>query len=191
MAALPKRNWTVDEYLAFERDSDEKHEFVDGQVYAMTGASRNHVVVTVNTSSSLHAQLRKQPCIVYGSDLRVRIGIRDYVYPDVSIVCGEPHIETHILDTLLNPTVIIEVLSPSTEKYDRAEKFQQYRSLPSLQEYVLISQKTYHAERYTRQADGTWNLLDVDGVEASFELKSIGCTLALADVYEKVAFEEV
>lgn len=105
------------------------------------------------------------------------------------MICGEQQIETHILETMLNPTVIIEILPLAPKPYDLSEKFWKYRILPSLQEYVLISQKTYHVERCTRQADGTWNLVDVDGHGASFELKSIGCTVALADVYEKVTLE--
>src|SRR5215207_6056674 len=104
MSALPKHRWTVDEYLVFERDSDEKHEFVDGQVYAMTGASRNHNRIQRNTLTTLTNQLRNQPCEPFPSDFRIKVGNRDYTYPDVSVVCGEQQIETHILDTLLNPT---------------------------------------------------------------------------------------
>lgn len=123
--------------------------------------------------------------MVYQTEMKVRINRNVYTYPDIAVVCGERQFEDDAHTMLMNPTVIIEVSSPSTEKYDRTEKLQHYRTLPSLQEYVLISQKTHHAERYTRQQDGTWVLTDFDGLDAVFDLRSIGCTLALADVYYK------
>jgi Uma2 family endonuclease len=122
--------------------------------------------------------------------MRVRIGeIGSYVYPDIVVVCGTPELEDAELDTLLNPTVIVEVLSPSTEMVDRGTKFQRYRSIPSLREYVLVSQDAYHIEHYVRQDDDQWLFSDAVGEAASLELPSIDCTLALADVYAKVTFE--
>lgn len=187
--ALPKQVWTETEYLAMERASDVRHEFHQGEIFAMVGASPNHVLTTTNTSSSLNLQLRKTPCRVYQSDLRVKIGITGlYTYPDITVVCGEPFFSDDTPDNLLNPTLIIEVLSPSTEQYDRGKKFQHYRSLESLQEYVLISQDAPHVERFLRQADSEWLFKDRAGLDAVLALSSIECTLALADVYEKITF---
>ncbi len=190
MSALEKQKWTVEQYLEMERASEEKHEFLDGEIYLMSGASRNHNLVVGNTLAALHAQLRKRPCLVFPSDMRVRVvDSSDYTYPDLSVVCDPPQIEDIQGETLLNPTLIIEVLSPSTESYDRGKKFQQYRTLESLQEYGLIAQDQPRIERYVRQPNHEWLLSDAIGLESSLELPSIQCTLALADVYEKVDFE--
>lgn len=189
MSAGSQQTMSVEDYLAFERASEEKHEYLNGEIFLMSGASPNHNLVFGNTYASLHAQLRQRPCIVFPSDQRVRV--RDtglYTYPDISAICGEPQFDN---DTLLNPTLIVEVLSPSTESYDRGRKFQHYRALESLQEYVLIAQDdSTHIERYLRQPNNEWLLADATGLDASITLSSIGCTLALADVYEKVTFED-
>ena len=191
MAALPKVKLTAAEYLAMERASEEKHEFLDGEIYLMSGASRNHNLILVNVLASLHAQLRKRPCVVYPSDMRVKVNDSGlYTYPDISVVCDPPQFDEADQDTLLNPTLIIEVLSPSTESYDRGKKFQHYRTLESLQEYVLIAQDSPRIERYLRQPNHEWLLADASGLESTLELASIQCTLVLADVYEKVSFEE-
>ncbi|MBI1258949.1 MAG: Uma2 family endonuclease [Chloroflexi bacterium] len=190
MVASQKQKWTVEEYLAMERASEEKHEFLDGEIYLMSGASENHNLIVGVTVGIFYNQLRKRPCSFYPSDMRVKVkdtGL--YTYPDITIVCGTPEIESMDQDTLLNPTVIIEVLSPSTESYDRGKKFQHYRELDSLQEYILIAQDQARIERYLRQPSGEWLLTDAVGLEAVIELPSIECTLALADVYEKVSFE--
>lgn len=181
---------TEAEYLAFERASDIRHEYLDGHVYAMTGASRAHNLISTYTAASLINQLRGRPCEVYASDMRVRVSATGlYTYPDVTVVCGNPQFADSALDTLLNPVLVIEVLSPSTESYDRGKKFQHYRQLESLREYVLISQDSPRIERFLRQDDGTWLLTDAAGLDASLELASVACTLALAEVYEKVTFE--
>jgi len=190
MVAIRGQVWTEAAYLAFERSSEERHEYLDGHIYLMSGASANHNLVVGNAYAALHAQLRKRPCVIYPSDMRVKVrpsGL--YTYPDISVVCGTPQFADDEHDTLLNPTLLIEVLSPSTESYDRGKKFQNYRMLDSLQEYVLIAQDSTRIERYTRQADDEWLLKDVSQVEAVLELPSIQCSLALADVYEKVTFE--
>jgi Uma2 family endonuclease len=188
MVAIQKQRWTRESYLAFDRASDEKHEFIDGNVCAMTGASENHNLINVNITIALGIQFRGRPCKLYANDMRVRLPSRNYVYPDIAVVCGEAQLEDEHLDTLLNPTVIIEVLSPSTESYDRGKKFEHYRALESLQEYLLVSQEQAHIERYIRQEDG-WLLTEAKGMEASIELSSIGCALTLADVYDKVTFD--
>jgi Uma2 family endonuclease len=190
MSALPEAHWTVESYLAFERQSEIKHEFLNGEIYDLTGASPNHVFITGNTFASLHTQLRKQPCRIYSNDMRVRVSAGHYTYPDIIVVCGEPQSDKDNGDNLLNPTLIIEVLSPSTEGYDRGDKFGSYRGLESLQEYVLIAQDKYQIEHYVRQSEGGWLFSDASKPEDVVVLPSINCTLLLSDVYEKVTFEE-
>jgi Uma2 family endonuclease len=190
MSAAPQQVWTPESYLAFERESETKHEYLAGEIFAMTGASENHNLVTANTLASLHAQLRRTPCRIYPSDMRLKVpAVGLYTYPDVTVVCGEPQFdEDEVPDTLLNPTVLIEVLSPSTESYDRGKKFQHYRTLESLQEYLLISQESARIEHYVRQGE-QWLFSDAYRLEDVVKLPSIDCSLALADVYEKVTFE--
>jgi Uma2 family endonuclease len=193
MPALPQAlsRMTEAEYLEFERASEWKHEFIDGEVLAMTGASRAHNLICTTTSFLLYSQLRGRSCEIYSTDMRVKVEATGlYTYPDISVVCGDPQFADDEFDTLLNPTVLIEVLSPSTERYDRGRKFQHYRELPSLREYVLIAQDSPRIERYLRQKDGVWQFTDAKEPEASLELTSIGCTLALAEVYEQVDFTE-
>ena len=188
MVANAQKKWTVEEYLAFERSSEEKHEYYAGEIFAMSGASREHNLIVTNTVVSLGGQLSNKPCEVYPSDMRVKINSIKYTYPDVTVVCGEPRFANGEFDTLLNPTVIVEVLSDSTENYDRGKKFEHYRTLDSLQEYVLIAQDEIHTEHYIR-ANNKWVLTEAKSIEASVELSSINCTLSLADVYRKVTFE--
>jgi len=192
MSALPQESvyMTETEYLAFERASEMRHEYSNGRVFAMTGASRAHNLISSYTTTALVNALGDRPCEVYAADMRVRVqAMCLYTYPDIAVVCGEPHFADNKFDTLLNPTVIIEVLSPTTERYERGKKFQDYRRLPSLQEYVLISQESPCVERFLRQPNNEWVLTDAEGLEASVELSSIDCVLALADVYRKVSFD--
>jgi Uma2 family endonuclease len=191
MSAQPKHKWTVEEYLAFERDSEIRHEFLDGEIFAMTGASENHILITANTLATLHTQLRKRPCKVYATDMRVQVSKTGlYTYPDVVVACETPQFTDETPPSLINPTVVIEVLSPTTENYDRGKKFQHYRKLASLQEYVLVAQDSPNIEHYVRQSDGKWTLFsDASELDETINLPSIGCILALADVYEKVSFE--
>lgn len=180
---------TADEYLRFERQSEIKHEYDNGEIFAMSGASTNHNVIMMSVGSNLYVQLRERPRIVYPSDMRVKTRSKiHYTYPDVSVVCEKPQFEDNTFDTLLNPTVIIEVLSPSTENYDRGKKFQSYRTIPSLQEYLLIAQDRFHIEHFVREGE-RWIFTDASTLDAVLTLGSIGCTLALRDVYEKVTFE--
>jgi len=186
MVALPKQKMTPQAYLVAERLADIKHEYFNGDVYAMAGASRSHTLISGNVSAALHAQLRQKTCAVYQSDMRVKVSVSGlYTYPDVIVTCGVEQFEDARNDTLLNPVVIIEVLSPSTESYDRGQKFQFYRGLPSLVDYLLISQDSARIEHFTRQADG-WLLTDADGLESELRLGSVDCVLKLADVYEKI-----
>lgn len=190
MSTARREKWTAQDYLAFERTSEQKHEFLDGEVYLMAGASANHNLIVGNIYASLHTQLRQRPCVVYPSDMRLKVNATGlYTYPDISVVCDPPRFEDDQRDTLLNPTVIVEVLSPSTENYDRGKKFQHYRTLGSLQEYVLASQDSYRIEHYLRQQDDQWLFSDVSQPDETLALPSIQCTLLLSDVYEKVNFE--
>jgi Uma2 family endonuclease len=190
MSAILKKRWTAKEYLAFERASDEKHEFIGSDVYLMTGASREHNLIVFNLATVLGNQLRGRACESYANDMRVKVKGQDYAYPDLAVVSDPPEFEDAYVDTLLSPTLLIEVLSPPTEQYDRGKKFESYRALNSLQEYVLIAQDCPHIERYVRQNQGTWMFSEVNGLNASLELVSIGCTLVLADIYEKVVFDQ-
>jgi Uma2 family endonuclease len=185
-AVRDQKTYTAAEYLELERASPFKSEFHEGHIYAMTGASREHNLISVNISRELSLQLRGRPCEVYAHDMRVKAAVADkYHYPDVVAVCGPPQLEDERGDTLLNPTVLIEVLSESTEAYDRGEKFAGYRKIESLREYLLVSQDRPRIERYARQ-DGAWLLTEAEGLESSIAVESIGCTLALREVYEKV-----
>ena len=178
------------EYLRLERQAEYKSEYLNGEIFAMSGASRKHNLLTTNISTSLNQQLRGRPCEVYASDMRVKVTATGlYTYPDVVVVCGEPQLEDDYLDTLLNPPVLVEVLSKSTERYDRIAKSSYYRTLDSLAEHLLVAQDEIRLEQYVRQPDGQWLLYDYRSPDDVAELKSIGCTLALRDVYDKVRFD--
>ena len=189
MSTAPKQTWTEAKYLAFERSSEEKHEFLNGEIFAMAGAKENHNLIVANIIASLHSQVRNRPCRVYPSDMRVKsTHTGSYTYPDIVVVCDTPQFEDDERDTLLNPTVIIEVLSPSTESYDRGKKFRLYRTIEALQEYILITQDSVLIEQYVRQSKN-WLLTYADSLDAVMKLPSIDCTLILSDVYEKVTFD--
>jgi Uma2 family endonuclease len=193
MSTQPKTCLTPDEYLAVERRNEYKSEYVDGEIVAMTGATRRHNLIAVNITAEMHRQLRGRPCETYAGDMRVRIRskrVYAYTYPDVVVVCGEPRFEDDYLDTLLNPLVLIEVLSESTERYDRGKKFGFYRTIESLAEYVLVAQDEHRVEQYTKQPDGRWLLSDHRSPEDVVELTSVRCSLALREVYEKVTLPE-
>jgi Uma2 family endonuclease len=179
---------TPAEYLAFERASAEKHEYADGEIFAMAGCSREHSLITGNVYGELRSALLDRPCELHTSDMRVQIAARGrYLYPDASVVCGEPIFEDSEIDTLVNPKLIVEVLSDSTEAYDRGDKFEQYRSLPSFTDYLLISQKAKRVEHFQRQPDGNgrW-LLTIAGRGAAITIASIGVTLEIERLYLKV-----
>lgn len=190
MVAQRKPIWTEESYLAFERASEIRHEYVHGEVYAMAGASVKHNMITQNIAGSLHSQLRGKPCSAMSSDMRVKTPTRMYSYPDVVVVCGQPILDdTQHVDTLLDPTLIVEVLSPSTEAFDRGKKFTHYQSMASLQEYLLIAQDEPRIDHFRRQADGKWLLESYTQLTDHSPLTSIDCTLSLADVYDKVTFD--
>lgn len=188
MSALPKQRVTEAEYLAIENASEARHEYRNGEIVEMPSGNPEHSLILGSSIATLHTQLRKRPCHLFSIGMRLRVSAAKlYTYADISVVCGQPEYTQDDPPSLLNPTVIIEVLSPWTEAYDRGAKFQHYRALDSLQEYVLIAQDSARIECFTRQAEGnTWVFMDAVGLEASIDLTSIGCTLALADMYEKV-----
>jgi Uma2 family endonuclease len=191
MPSQPQRKITEAEYLAIERRSEVKHELVDGTMVTMAGASPTHVLIVTNLVVALGNQLKDRECTVYASDLRVKIQKSGrFTYPDVSVVCGRIELGTEQQDVLLNPRVLIEVLSESTKDYDRGEKFEQYRSIPSFTEYLLVTQDRHHVEHHVRQRDGRWLLEETDSVADSLVLESIECRLALAEIYAKVRFPE-
>lgn len=187
MAMQPKPRITPEEYLALERKAETKGEFFNGEIFAMSGASPAHVLIVTNVVSELRGQLRARNCTVYSTDLRVKVSTSGlYTYPDVVVVCGVPRFEDERADTLVNPKVIVEVLSKSTQDYDRGTKFEQYRTIESFTEYVLIGQDKPHVEHSVRQPDGRWMLEETNRLADQIELTSIGAHLALTDVYEKV-----
>lgn len=192
MAIDPEPQMTPEAYLAFERAQlDAKHEFLDGDIIAMAGASRQHNRIVANLVASLVTQLRGRPCDVYPSDMRVKVPATGlYTYPDVIAMCHDPQFEDEAMDTLLNPSVIIEVLSPATEAYDRGIKFAHYRSIDAMQLYLLIAQDKPQIEIFRRQGHADWLLSVVEGLEARVSLDAIGCELALAEVYERVIEED-
>jgi len=191
MSAVPKIYLTPAEYLAFERQSEIKHEYFRGELFAMAGASRQHVLIAVNVTILLGNQLKRRGCDVFNSDMRVQVSPTGlYTYPDLVVVCGRPRFEDRELDTLLNPTVVVEILSKSTEAYDRGEKFAQYRTLETLTDYLLISQDRALVERFTRQESGLWLFSDSIGLDAVMPIESIQCQLPLAEVYDRVEFDE-
>jgi Uma2 family endonuclease len=192
MPSQPQPRFTPAEYLALERKALYKSEYLDGEIFAMSGASREHNLICVNISSAFHAQLSQRPCEVYVGDMRVKVSPTGlYTYPDVVVACEEPQFEDAEVDTLLNPTVIVEVLSPSTEDYDQGKKFEHYRTLTSLQEYLLVAQDTLHLVHYVHQQDHTWVLSETRRLDDTLYLPSISCRLSLAEVYAKVSFAEV
>lgn len=187
MATAPIARLSVEEYLALERQSAERHELRGGEIFAMTGASRRHHLVAGNVFAALHAQLVGRGCEVYTHDMRVRVSAADlFTYPDVVVACGGPQFTDAETDTLVNPTLIVEVLSPTTESYDRGNKFAHYRTLPSLAEYLLLAQDRVHAEHFLRQGDVSWLLTETSDLAAVLDLPSIRCTLALSAVYDRV-----
>jgi Uma2 family endonuclease len=185
---MSKTFLTPEQYLEIERKAEFKSEYFNGEMFAMNEPRPHHLVkgahslIKTNAGGQLYQQLRARPCRVYSGDQRVLD-----IYPDIVVVCGEPQYQDGELDTLLNPAVIVEVLSPSTEAYDRGCKFAHYRTIESLKAYLMVSSELIGAELYTRQPDNRWQLTaEAAKLEDTLEIESIGCHLKLADIYEKV-----
>ncbi len=191
MSTHPQKRIPPEEYLALERKSSLKSEYFNGEVFAMGGASPSHALIVTNIVSELRGQLKKRPCVVYSTDLRVKVAPTGlYTYPDVVVVCGKALFDDDQKDTLLNPALIVEVLSESTKDYDRGGKFEHYRTVESFKEYVLVAQDKHHVEHFVRQPDRRWLLSETNRIEDTLDLTSIGCRLALAEVYDKVEMAE-
>lgn len=197
---LPKTQpmYTIDDYLTLERRSEERHEYLDGQIFAMAGESGEHGIISVNLVIALGSQLKGTPCQARTKDTKIRSGPAPvarrntsglFSYPDLVVVCGEPEYHDAHTDVLLNPKVIMEVLSESTEAFDRGEKFTRYQLWnPTFTEYLLVSQDQPQIEHFSRQADGSWSYQRHAGLETSIHIPSIHCTLKLADVYDRITF---
>jgi len=193
MSTLPKPRLTPDEYLDIEEAADFKSEYHAGEMFAMAGAGVNHNIIAMHIGSALDRQLRGRDCLVTGSDMRVYSPATElFTYADVSVTCGELQLfqKGRRTATLLNPTLIVEVLSPSTEAFDRGLKFEHYKSIDSVSEYLLVSSDRISATLYRRQSNGTWLLMIATTLDSSIELESCGCRLALSEMYEKVSFPE-
>lgn len=191
MLAEALKRLTPDEYLKLEETSEIKHEYYDGEIFALSGGSSNHSRIAINVQSALNIAFRKKNCSVFNSDLRVFIESNGlYTYPDVSALCGEIKFAEGRNDTIINPALIIEVLSDSTKDYDRGQKFELYRALPSLQEYVLIHQDQIYIEQYVKQSSGQWLLTDIKEEQEKLVLESVEETLNIDEIYEKVQWEK-
>jgi|SRR5216684_1501575 len=177
---------TEEEYLTLDRAAEFRHEFLDGEMFARSGGSMAHSRLQTNIITAVYTPLRDHGCEAFASDCRVRVSSRMYVYPDVSVVCGQPLLADDHKDILLNPFAIFEVLSPTTGKYDRGVKFQHYRTIESLKEYILVDQDQVRIEQYTRQDGNIWTLRDHQGMEEELTMDSIGVSLQLRRIYDRV-----
>lgn len=187
MSSQTTPTFSPQEYLAIERAAQQKHEYFNGEIFALAGASERHNLIVLNLAAAIHGQLKGTACKVYSSDMRLKVNATGlYTYPDVVALCEEARFDDEQRDTLINPGLIMEVLSTSAESYDRGEKFAHYRRIESLQEYLLISQDKYRIEQYVRQPDNQWLMSEVSKLEERIKLPSIKCTLLLSDVYDRV-----
>ena len=180
---------TPDEYLAAERLSEYRSEYLDGGVYPMTGGSTNHIRIVANLTHQLLNQLHERDCDVFPTEMKVRLQeSRKFFYPDVVVVCGELRYHDDRKDIIVNPDLVVEVLSPSTEAFDRGKKFEAYQTIDSLKEYLLVAQDKPRVEQYVRNGDGKWTFAATEGLESSLALPSIESTLNLSAVYKRVEF---
>ena len=191
MSTAPsKRRFTVSEYLTFEQDSQTKHEFYQGEILAMAGATIAHNIISGNVLAHLHSQLRGKDCRPFGSDQRIKVeSAALFTYADISVICGQVEQAKDDPLSATNPRVIIEVLSDSTEAKDRRRKLKLYLTLESLREYILIAQDEPRIDKLIRNSDGTWTMSIVEGLSERLELESIRCRLAMSEVYDGITFE--
>lgn len=188
MASHSVTKLTEEQYLALDRAAEFKSEYFDGEMFAMSGGSMQHARLHMNLATELSIALRGRDCEPFGSDFRVRVSSRMYTYPDISVVYGKPLLADNSQDALLNPVVIVEVLSPSTETYDRGLKLQAYRTITSLQDYILVNQNEIRIEQYTRQENNLWILRDHQSLDEELNIASIGVSLSLGRIYDRVEF---
>lgn len=192
MSAEPKIYYTLEEYLALERESDVRYEFWNGEIYAMSGGTLAHEQVMSNLFELLHLKLRGKSCRVFSNNMQIKVpAALPYRYADGSIVCGNAEVERfNGNDLLLNPLLIYEVLSPSTEAIDRGDKFTYYKSIPSFREYLLIAQHRPHVTQYVRQADDSWSYAEINGLEGGIYLSTVDLAVDLNEIYLDVKFAE-
>ncbi len=188
MASSPITKVTAEEYLALDRAAEFRSEFLDGEIVAMSGGSMRHARLGANMLGQLYVALQGSECEAFTSDFRVRASSQIYVYPDVVVVCGNPELADERQDILLNPRVIVEVLSPSTEHHDRGVKFQNYRTIESLRDYILVAQDRISIEQYTRGLPPTWTLREYQTASETLLIESIGVSLPLAAIYNRIEF---
>lgn len=188
--ATAEKFYTEEEYLAFEREALDKHELIDGEIVAMAGASRRHNLVSTNTTIALGIQLKGKKCEIYANDMRVRMRKGRYSYPDVVVVCGEPNFADDEFDVLLNPVVVVEVLSKSTRFRDKTEKLETFQKMESIQEVMLIEQDFLHIEHYIKQTPMQWILRIYEDLNDVITLESINCQLAVNEIYAQIEFEK-
>ena len=188
--ASPAQRLSESEYLAIERAADVKSEFYDGEMFAMSGGTRWHSLISANAGGELRQALKGSGCVVFESNMRLKVEATGlYTYPDVTVACEEQRFADNETDTLLNPTMIVEVISESTEKYDRGEKFRQYQQIASLKEYMLVSQHTPRVELFVREGGGTWRLLQAEGLHGTISSPTLGVTLEMQEIFANVKFE--
>jgi len=193
VAAHPKRKYTLDEYFELERSTNERFEYWNGEVFSMSGVSDQHDQIETNSVILIGNKLRGRPCRVFSSNMRIKVpSLPPYRYADVSALCGEPIFEKiGGVDTLTNPTLIVEVLSDSREGYDRGDKFTHYKSIPSLGEYLLIAQHRPHITHYAKNGDSSWSYREVNELSATLHLPSVDSVLELSEVYRDVTFPAI
>lgn len=192
MAANPERRYTLEEYLELDRTSEERLEFWDGEIFCMSGGSEHHYEIETNIVTFLKTSLRARGCRVYTGNVRVKVpSAPPYRYADVSALCDEAAVFEEIggADALVNPQLLVEVLSPSTENYDRVKKFTHYKSIPTLREYLLVEQQRPHVTRLYKQDDGTWIHTEINDLKSTLTLSSLGCELPLTEIYAGVSFD--
>jgi len=180
---------TPEQYLDIEREAERKSEYWQGEMFAMAGVGEPHNLLVLNIGVQIHPQLRSSACRTYANDMRVHISATGlHTYPDIVVVCGVPQFLDGCRDTLLNPTLIVEVLSPSTEAFDRGRKFENYQSIDSLKQYLLVASERVHADLFTRQPGGQWLLTAAGSIDDTVDLESVGCRITLRVSYERVEF---
>lgn len=191
MATSPERRYTLEEYFELERTSEERFEFRDGEIFCMSGVSEEHAEIETNLIVSLKSRLRTRTCRVFPANMRIKVpAAPPYRYADLSALCGEAQFEEiGGVDALLNPQLIVEVLSPSTEAYDRGDKFTHYKSIETFGEYLLVAQHRPHVTHLYKQSDGTWIYAEANDLEATLSLSSLGCDLPLTEIYRGVSFD--
>jgi Uma2 family endonuclease len=193
MSSQPTHKYTLEEYFALELASEERYEFWNGEVFSMSGASLAHNQIARNIGTKLDTELRARGCQSFPADLRVKVPTYPpYRYPDLTALCGQPEIERiGGLDMLVNPALIVEVLSPSTEAFDRGDKFTHYKSIASFSEYILVAQHRPHVSQFVRQENGVWSFMEFNDMSDSVRCASVPCVLALNEIYRDVVFEDV